>query len=202
MDGRFVGEVAPLRDLDRIDLADQVGDRDVGGRELLGVAVLAREPGDRELITHLRLARPAGGTDRREGIAVDLATRDRRNRLVEEFHESADDPGLRLAALAENHHVVPGEDRVLDVGNDRLVVAQNAREDALASRHLAEQVLPQLVAHPARPDARPPELAQGGRCRHQALRRNANRPRGPFADTTSRFARAVAYSSPPAAAMP
>ena len=44
---QLVGQVAALGDLDRVDLADQVGDRDVGRRELLGVAPVARDPVDR-----------------------------------------------------------------------------------------------------------------------------------------------------------
>ena len=45
VDRQLVGEVAALGDLDRVDLADQVGDRDVRRRQLLAVAA-SREPGD------------------------------------------------------------------------------------------------------------------------------------------------------------
>jgi len=37
-----------LGDPDGIDLADQVGDRGVGGGELLAVALVARDPADRD----------------------------------------------------------------------------------------------------------------------------------------------------------
>ena len=47
VEGQLVGQVAALGDLDRVDLADQVGDRDVGRRQLLGVAPVARQPVDR-----------------------------------------------------------------------------------------------------------------------------------------------------------
>ena len=47
VEGQLVGEVAALGDLDRVDLADEVGDRDVGRRQLLGVAPVARQPVDR-----------------------------------------------------------------------------------------------------------------------------------------------------------
>ena len=46
MDGEFVGEVASLRHFDWVDLADQVGDGDVGSGELLAVAVGAGDPAD------------------------------------------------------------------------------------------------------------------------------------------------------------
>ena len=46
MQGQLVGQVAALGDLDRVHLADQVGDGDVGRGELLGVAPVARQPVD------------------------------------------------------------------------------------------------------------------------------------------------------------
>ena len=42
---QLVGQVAALGDLDRVDLADEVGDRGVGGGQLLAVAVVAVDPG-------------------------------------------------------------------------------------------------------------------------------------------------------------
>jgi len=50
---QLVGEVTALGDLDRIDLADEIGDRDVGCRELLTVAAIARDPADLGLVTAL-----------------------------------------------------------------------------------------------------------------------------------------------------
>ena len=47
VDGELVGEVATLGDLDRVDLADEVGDRRVGRRELLAEAAVAVHPLDR-----------------------------------------------------------------------------------------------------------------------------------------------------------
>ena len=55
---QLVAQVAALGDADRVDLADQVGDRDVGRRELLGVAPVARQPVDRRLVAVLVDDRP------------------------------------------------------------------------------------------------------------------------------------------------
>ena len=68
--GQLVGEVAALGHLDGVDLADQVGDRGVGGRELLAEAIVAVHPVDRRVVAALSAsghARAAtrGGTDRR-----------------------------------------------------------------------------------------------------------------------------------------
>jgi hypothetical protein len=46
MDGQLVGQVASLGDLDRVHLADEVGDADVRRRELFAVAVVGRPPRD------------------------------------------------------------------------------------------------------------------------------------------------------------
>ena len=62
VDGQLVGEVAPLGDLDRVHLADQVGDGDVRRGQLLAVAPVARDPVDRRVVALLgdaRLARLA-----------------------------------------------------------------------------------------------------------------------------------------------
>ena len=56
---QLVGQVATLRDLDRIDLADEVGDRDIGRRQLLGVAPVAWQPVDGGVVA-VALEDPAG----------------------------------------------------------------------------------------------------------------------------------------------
>ena len=70
VDRQLVGEVAALGDLDRVDLADQVGDRRVGRGQLLAEAALAVHPLDRRVVATLvrrggaRATRP-GRTGRR-----------------------------------------------------------------------------------------------------------------------------------------
>ena len=67
VDDFLVGVRAPLgRGLDRVDVADQVRDRDVGRRELLAVALLARDPRDRRGVALLGENAPAVLRDRRE----------------------------------------------------------------------------------------------------------------------------------------
>src|SRR4029079_8518373 len=51
--GELVGQVAPLGNLDGVDLADQVGDRRVGGGQLLAEATIPVHPFDRRLVTAL-----------------------------------------------------------------------------------------------------------------------------------------------------
>ena len=86
---QLVAEVAALGDADRIDLADEVGDRDVRRRELLGVAAVARQPVDRRLVAVLVDGGPAGRADRRVWIVVELAAADDRQPLVEQIRRGA-----------------------------------------------------------------------------------------------------------------
>ena len=65
-------------------------------------------------------------------MVVDLRAGDDRDRVVEQVDELAEHPRLGLAAEAEEEHVVPREDRVLDLGDDRLFVAEDVGEERLA----------------------------------------------------------------------
>jgi hypothetical protein len=69
-------------------------------------------------------------------------------------------PALRLPALAEEDHVMAREDRVLDLGDDGLVVADDAGQDALAPREPSEEVLPHLLADREDPVAGGSEITQ------------------------------------------
>ena len=63
--GQLAREIAALGVLDHVDLADQVGDRDVGRGQLLVIALLAADPGDRRLVALRR--RPGRGHTSRSG---------------------------------------------------------------------------------------------------------------------------------------
>ena len=63
---QLVGQVAALGDLDRVDLADQVGDRGVGRGQLLAEASLAVHPVDRRVVTQSR--RPGRGRGATPGV--------------------------------------------------------------------------------------------------------------------------------------
>ncbi len=58
VDGLGVAQRATLGDLDRVDVADEVADGGVGGRELLGVPLAAVHPGHRQVVAELGGARP------------------------------------------------------------------------------------------------------------------------------------------------
>ena len=78
-------------------------------------------------------------------MVVDLRAGDDRHGVVEQVDELAQHPRLGLAAQAQEEHVVPREDRVLDLGDDGLFVAQDVGKKRLAGPELADQVAPHLV---------------------------------------------------------
>ena len=95
--GQLVAEVAALGDLDRVDLADEVGDGGVGGGQLLAVALRAVHPGDRRVVAELVDQVDGEAGDRVVGVVVDLRAGDDGQPLVEQADQGADDAGLGLA---------------------------------------------------------------------------------------------------------
>src|SRR2546426_2443377 len=166
VNGQLVAEVAALGDLDRVHLADEVGDGDIGGRELLAIAAVARDPGDLGLVAALGHAFTAGLTDRRERTVVDLAAGEPGDLGVEKLDQEARHAGLGLATLAQEHDVLAGENRVLDLGEDALLVPDDPWEDRFALSQPRDQVVPQLLLHRLRLVSTLPQLAYRSRFVH------------------------------------
>ena len=147
VDGELVGQVAALGHPDGVDLADEVGDRRVGRGQLLAEAPGAVDPLDRGVVAVLGDEVTGLPGDRVVGVVVDLAAGDDRRPLVEQLHQRADDAGLGLAPLAEEDDVVPGQEGVLQLGKDGLVVAQQPGDDRLPGGHAGHGVRPHLLLH-------------------------------------------------------
>jgi hypothetical protein len=86
---------------------------------------------------------------------VDLAARHDRDRLVEQPRQRPQDAALRLAAQPEQDEVVAREDRVDDLRDDRLVVADDAGEERLPGAQPRDQVLADLVLDAAPEEKEP-----------------------------------------------
>src|SRR5438876_680820 len=147
-------------------LADEAGEGDSGGSELLATAPVARDPGDLGLVAALGHAFAAGLTDRREWIVVDLAAGEPEYLGVEQLDQEARHAGLGLATLAEEHDVLAGENRVLDLGEDALLVPDDPWEDRFALSQPRDQVVPQLLLHRLRLVSALPQLAYRSRLVH------------------------------------
>ena len=87
--------------------------------------------------------------------------------LVEQADQGADQPGLALAALAEQDHVVAGEQGPLDLGEHGLVEADDAGQGGLAGGQPGQQVVADLGLD-----------ARGARGRWRAARRGCGSEAG------------------------
>ena len=106
MDGQLVRQILALGDPDRVDLANQVGDRGVGGGQLLAVALLRRDPAHIDPVPLGRHAVAAGAADRRIRIVVDLTTLHDWDLFIQQADEGSDQATLRLASLTQKDDVL------------------------------------------------------------------------------------------------
>ena len=157
-----IAEGAALGDLHRVDVADQVADAGVRSGQLLAVPLAAVLPPDRQSVAELHVQPAAPRADRRLRVVVDLAAVDHRRPLVQQGHQGADQPGLALPALAEQHDVVAGEQRPLQRRKHRLVEADDALEPRASGAQQVEQVLAHLGLHRTVPVAAGAQLSEGG----------------------------------------
>ena len=144
VDGLGVAQAAALGDLDGVDVADEVGDGGVRGGQLLGVALGAVPPGDRQVVALVGDAATARGRDRLAGVLADLGAGDHRRPLVEQGHEAAQQARLALPALAEQHDVVPGEHRALELREHGAVEPDDPRPRVRAGAQPGEEVVAQF----------------------------------------------------------
>src|SRR5207244_4901330 len=100
-------------------------------------------------------------------IVVDLAPGDDRHPLVEQLGERADHAGLGLTALAEEDHVVPGDEGVLELREDSVFVADHTVDERTTLADPGERVRTYLLFDGARHPAAGFQLAEGSGTRHQ-----------------------------------
>ncbi len=165
VDGLRVAEAAALGHLHRVDVADQVGDARCPGWRA------SRRTARRGAATPPAARRPrVGGAARRVravigsyGCSPSSEPVDHRRPLVEQADQGAQQPGLALAALAEQHDVVAGEQGPLELGDDGASRSRAARATGRGPRASAASRLSRISSRSVRsrwPDAR--ELADGG----------------------------------------
>src|SRR5215813_9541591 len=92
--------------LDRIDVADQIGNRYIRGRQFFNVAFVGGEPGDRRGIFFARDQLTATPADRRVGVVVNLASRNIRRLRIEQAGKRTQDAALRLSAQSQQDKVM------------------------------------------------------------------------------------------------
>ena len=146
VDGLRVAEAAALGHLHRVDVADEVADAGVGGGELLGVPLVAVSPDHREVVALLDRPAPGAVGDRLKGVLAELGAGDDRSPLVEQTDQRAQQPGLALAALAEEDEVVARQQSPLELRDHGVLKAVQPRPRVLAGPQLGQQVLAHLLA--------------------------------------------------------
>ncbi len=142
-----VTEGAALGHLHRVDVADEVGDARVRGRELLDVPLVAVPPGDREVVAELGGAPQARGRQRLVRVLADLRPVDDRGPLVEQADQGAQQAGLALAALAEQDDVVPGDEGPLELRDDGGLEAVDPRPRVAPLAQGGQEVVADLGPH-------------------------------------------------------
>ena len=149
-------------DFGRVDFPDDVGELGPG-RQPLGVPVRAVPPGDRGVVAVRLEESLARARDRVVRVLVHgrLGAREVRELGIQEAGEQAHESALGLALLAEEEHVVPGENRVDDLGDHRIVVADDAGEEIVAALQGRDQILTDLGFDGARTPSRGAELGDG-----------------------------------------
>ena len=187
VDGLRITQGAPLGHLDGVDVTDEVGHRGVRGGELLGVTLIAVHPGDGQFLAQLLGSTDGRRGDRLEGVLTQLGALDHRRPLVEQADERAQDPGLALAALAQQDDVVAGDDRPLHLRDHRIGEPVQAGPGISPFGERGEEVVPQLGLQRFLDVVGGAQLTQGGRSVHAfesssphniaALRRNRRHSR-------------------------
>ncbi len=70
---------------------------------------------------------------------------DHRRPLVEQPGQRTQQPGFALAALAEQHNIMAGDQRPFQLRQHRVVEPEDSRPDLVAVRQRGQQVLPDLL---------------------------------------------------------
>src|SRR5262245_4601147 len=102
---------------------------------------------------------------------MDLTARYHGNFRVEQIDQAPQDAALRLSAQSEQDEVVAREDRVDQLRNDGVVVADDAGKQRVAGLQLADQVVADLLLDRTHlRSTLPPKFTQGSNdVRHEAI---------------------------------
>ena len=161
VDGQLVGQIAALGHPDGIDLADEVGDGGVRRGQLLAVPVVTVYPVHWRVVAQLGHQVPTVARYRRVRIVVDLGPGHDRHPLIQQARQAADEARLGLAALAQEDHVVSGQQGILQLGQHGVVVAEDLGEQWLTSPDAGHRVAAQLGGHRNRFPAHGPQFTDG-----------------------------------------
>ena len=162
MNGGFIGQMPPLRNLDGVDLPNQVGNGNVRRRQLFRIPRLPLQPGNGRIVPLLGHNAPPVRAERMIRIIIQLAARDNRNPLVQQVHHLPNQPRLRLPPFPQQDDVLPRQNGILQLRNHRLLKADDAGESRLLRPYLANQIAADFRPHRRRFVAAVAQLPQRG----------------------------------------
>ena len=144
---QLVGKIAAAaRRLNRVHIANHVGDGDVRGSQLFDVAVIARKPCDRRRIAFRSDSFAAHAADRDVRIVVDLTSGYHGHLRIHKLNEPAKDSRFGLSPQPEENEMMARKYRVDDLRNHRVVIPMDAGEQRLPLLHFAEKIFAELLA--------------------------------------------------------
>src|SRR6266446_7621023 len=133
VNGQFVGEVAATAGgANGIDVADNVGDGDVGSSQLFDEALVAGHPSNGCVVALIGDFLAASAADRAQRVVVDLAAGDDRDFDVQQLHKTAQDAALGLPAQTQEDEIMTRKERVDDLRHNGIFVAVDAWKKGLA----------------------------------------------------------------------
>ena len=100
-----------------------------------------------------------------ERIVVDLASGENGDLRVQKIHELPQNSALGLTPQPEENEVVSGQDRVYDLGDDRVPVPDDPRKQVFTVPKLPQEIQTHLVPHGAGLITGLPELTYRHRLR-------------------------------------
>ena len=136
MDGEFIREIASLCHAHRVYLAHEIRNGDVGRRQFLTIAPVARQPCNLDAIAELFYLVAAGLAYGFKGVVIYFAPIDYGDHIIQEIDQVTRHTGLCLATFAKKDDVLPGENGVFDLWDNGLLIAYNPRKDVFPSTDL------------------------------------------------------------------
>src|SRR6266516_5216568 len=143
--------VSAPRRFDRINVADEICDSYIWGRQFFHVTLFRREIRDRRALATLRNQIAAAAANRRIGIIVNLASGDVWHLRIKQSCQRTKHAALRLSAQSQKNEIVPRENGVNDLRNDGVFVDNNSAKNGLALTEPGDEFVAQFILDPARP---------------------------------------------------
>src|SRR5262249_42226928 len=130
---------------DWIDIADQIGNRYIGGRQLFDISRASGNECHRRLLSTPFDLEPASLADWGERIVVYFTAADHRKPFVQQAHHLAQDAAFGLSSEPQKYEIVAGQYCVHDPWYDSVIIANDTRKDFVTLLQPGNQVFAKFV---------------------------------------------------------